>query len=77
MVTFLDDYRKAKAAPAPALEERYGEEVLCANWNPMVTVSAMFSCQHPHDLSPWLPDDFASVDVDAFLDRVHILASRV
>jgi len=77
MVIYLDDYWMAKVARSAAPEERYGEELMCANWNPMVSVSAMFSYPHPHDLSPRLPDDFESVDVAAFLDRVYILASQV
>ena len=77
MVIYLDDYRKAKATRSATLEERYGEELMCANWNPMISVSAVSSYQHPHDLSPRLPDDFESVDVDAFLDRVYMLASQV
>jgi hypothetical protein len=75
MVIYLDDYRKAKAARAPTLEEDYGEELMCANWNPMISLSA--ESQQPHEPSPRLPDDFGSVDVEAFLDRVHVFASHV
>jgi hypothetical protein len=75
MLIYLDKYRKAKAARE--LEKRYGEELLCANWNPMVPISAIFSHQCPHNLSPHLPDDLASVDLDTFLDRVYAFASQV
>lgn len=77
MVTYLDDYRKAKAARALTLEERYGEELLCANWNPMVAIAAIFSCQRAHELSLSLPHDLASVDLDGFMERVYSLASQV
>ena len=73
----MDDYRKAKMARSATLEERYGEELMYVNWNPMVSVSAMFCYQHPHELSPRLPDDLGSVDVEAFLDRVYAFASQV
>ena len=77
MVIYLDDYRKAKAARVPTLEQRYGEELLCVNWNPTVAMSVMFSDQRPQELNPRLRDDLASVDVDAFIERVYALASQV
>lgn len=77
MVIYLDDYRKAKAQRSPTLEERYGEELMCANWNPMVSLSALSSCPQPHEPGPQLPNDFESVDVEAFLDRIHVFASHV
>jgi len=77
MVIYLDDYQKAKAARALTLEERYGEELLCANWNPVVGLSVAGWCGRPQELSPPLPHDLASIDLDAFLDRVYALASQV
>jgi hypothetical protein len=77
MVIYLDEYRKAKAARAPTLEERYGEELLCVNWNPMVAMAMTFCYQRPQELSPPLPDNLASIDVDAFVERVYALASQI
>jgi hypothetical protein len=77
MVIYLDNYQKAKAARALTLEERYGEELLCANWNPMVGLSVVCWCRRPQELNPPLPPDLASIDLDEFLDRVYAFASQV
>lgn len=77
MLIYLDDYRKVKAARTLTLEERYGEELLCVNWNPMVALSAMYSYQRPQELSPRLPDDLSSIDVDSFIRRVYALATQI
>lgn len=74
MVIDLDEYRKAKAIRAPALE-RHNEDRMCVNCGPLIAVD--FSYRPQHELSPQLPDDLAAVDRDAFLDRVYILASQI
>lgn len=76
MVIYMDDYRKAKAAPRPE-HGRYDEELLCVNWNPAIGVMAMSCYQTEQELSPQLPEDLASVDVKAFLERVYALATQV
>jgi len=76
MVIYMDDYRKTKAVPC---SERscYDEELLCVNWNPAIGVMAMSCYQTEQEFSPQLPEDFASVDVKTFLDRVYALATQV
>jgi len=76
MVIYMDDYRKTKAAPRPE-RSRYDEELLCVNWNPAIGVMAMSCYQTEQEFSPQLPEDFASVDVKTFLDRVYALATQV
>jgi hypothetical protein len=76
VVIYMDDYRKAKALKLPA-RHRYDEELMCVNWNPAIGVIAMSCYQTAQELSPELPEDLATVDVDAFLDRVYALASQI
>lgn len=76
MIIYLDDYRKAKAAKRPE-RSCYDEELLCVNWNPAIGVIAMSCYQTEQELSPQLPEDFASVDVKSFLERVYALATQV
>jgi len=76
MVIYMDDYRKAKAAPR-AEHSRYDEELLCVNWNPAIGVMAMSCYQTEQEFRPQLPEDFAGVDVKGFLDRVYALATQV
>jgi hypothetical protein len=70
-------FQKGRTARAQTLEERYGEELLWANWNPMVGLSVACWCRRPQELSPPLPHDLASIDVDAFIERVYAFASQI
>ncbi len=50
--------------------EKYGEEVLCAGWNPQVAVA----CEHPFvllDRHINLLAGLVNVDVDAFLQKMY------
>ena len=76
MVIYMEDYRKAKAAPRPQ-HGRYDEELLCVNWNPAVSVIAMSCFQTEQELSPQLPEDLPKIDAGVFLDRVYALASQI
>lgn len=77
MVIYLDQYRKAKQVKVAVLARRCDEELRCVNWSPAGAMSAIFCYRHPHQLSPHLPDDLASIDVDAFVDRIYGLASQI
>ena len=50
--------------------EQYGEEVMCAGWNPQLTLmgDSAFTQTNKHAN---LPADLASVDVDAFLKKMY------
>ena len=76
MVIYLDQYRTAEMAPATWLKNgTYGDEVMDAGWNPAVV--HMLRGAAPVVPSHDLPHDLATVDVDAFLDRVYGLASLI
>ena len=55
-----------------AMEEQYSEEIMCASWNPAVTLV----CQHP-SLAPTkrqatMPADLVTVDVELFMQQMYI-----
>ena len=75
MLIYLDECRKAKATRA-AVQDRHGKEQECINVGAVATVSAIFCFQRPAELSPELPEDLTSVDLDKVLDRIHALASQ-
>ena len=75
MVIYLDQYRKTKALKTAA-QHRHDEERMCVNWNPAFG-TLTFCYQHRHELSPRLPDDFTSVDMDAFVSRVYAFATQI
>jgi len=75
MLISLDDYRKAKAAKAPAVYDQE-EELLCVNWNPAFGVIALSCFQRPRELSPALPEDAHVVEPE-FLNRVYALATQI
>jgi uncharacterized protein with ACT and thioredoxin-like domain len=54
---------------APVSEE-YGEEVMCAGWNPQITLVAESPVAQANKHVN-LPGDLANVDVDTFLKRMY------
>ena len=78
MLIDLDSYRRARAARAAAEAEACEEaELQCVNWNPAVRLVALSCYQRPRELSPELPEDFSTVDMRAFMDRIHALATQI
>ena len=76
MVIYLDQYRTTKAVPVSALKNgTYGDEIMNANWNPALVL--MFDNAAQRAISPELPEDLTSVDVDALLRRVYALATQI
>lgn len=71
---YLDEIGRTKTAPAPTLEERYGVETLCANWNPMVAMSAAAS--EPRLERPRPAGLSDPGEIDALLERIHLYASQ-
>jgi len=76
VVIYMDDYRKAQTMNL-AVQRRYDEELLCANWHPAIRVFALSCYQNSQEFSPELPEDFSRIDADAFLSRVYALATQV
>lgn len=77
MIVYLDQYRKAKALKIAAAQQRCDEGRMCVNRNPAFRTLATFCYLHPHELSPQLPDDITSIDVDAFVNRVYALTTQI
>ena len=72
MVSYADSYELVQAESAPA--ERYGEDLLLANWNPALAVlAALNASDSVRDSTPALIE----TDLDGFLDRVYALASHI
>jgi hypothetical protein len=52
------------------VNEDYGDEVLCAGWNPQLTLAAespVAQINRHNDL----PADVAKVDIDSFLEKMY------
>ena len=80
MVIDLEQYRRARsrnATRAVTAKARCEEERMCVNWRPSRGIAAVFCYRDPHLMSPQLPDDFAAVDVEDYLDRLYTLASQI
>ena len=76
MVIYLDQYRAAKAAPMSVLKNgTYGDEIMNSNWNPAVVY--LFNDVAQGTISPELPEDLSTVDVDTFLGQVYALATQI
>ncbi|MDP2241342.1 MAG: hypothetical protein Q8K18_14430 [Burkholderiales bacterium] len=76
MVIYLDQYRKAKTISMAGMH-RHAEDRLCVNGNSSISVIAMPRDQEVNELSPQLPDDFSSVDAEAFYSRACALATQI
>lgn len=76
MILYMDDYRTAKQTAQQALDE-FAEERLCVNYDPAISLHATGFYQRAHELSPQLPPDLATANVDEFLYRAYTLASQI
>jgi len=52
------------------MTKEYGEEVMCAGWNPQLTLASE-SPVAQINRHIYLPADLASVDIDAFLKKMY------
>jgi hypothetical protein len=78
VVIDLEQYRRAKRSRAASVAaQRCEEERMCVNWTPSRGMAALFCYRDPRLMSPQLPDDFAGLDVEDFIDRLYALASQV
>ena len=78
VVIDLEQYRRLKRSRvASVLALRCEEERMCVNWTPSRGMAALFCYRDPRSMSPQLPDDFAGLDVEDFIDRLYALASQV
>lgn len=55
-----------------AMEAQYGEEIMCAGWNPTVALV----CQQPSLVSTQkqatMPADLVTADVESFLQQMYL-----
>lgn len=56
---------------AVSVDKEYGDEVMCAGWNPQLSVALQ---QHTPDLMDKhaaLPASLANVDIETFLQKIY------
>jgi hypothetical protein len=82
MLIYLDDFRKTRfgvaqreIGSATLKNGTYGAEVMNSGWNPAVLYAINTPAQST--ISPDLPHDLASIDIEAFMSRVYALATQV
>lgn len=67
--------RKGDQEPPAGLESRYDDELLSANWNPIIDLLGA-SCEKTRNETSRDPArDIAQEDPDAFLNRIYKLGS--
>ena len=67
--------RDGRKSPDSGEHSRYGEELLSANWNPVIDLLA-WSCEKTlDDVSSKGEEDMTDKDIDTFLCRVYTLGS--
>lgn len=54
-----------------AMEEQYGEEVMCANWNPAVALVSQQQFLIPTERQAIMPPDLVTADVELFLHQMY------
>ena len=70
MNTVVKNINRSDVEHAAPREQEYGEEVMCAGWNPQLVLaheSPVARINRHIDL----PADLANVDVDTFLKRMY------
>ena len=72
MLIHLNDHRKPKDTTA-SIHEAQGLRV---NWNPAFGMIALSWYQRPHELSPEMPEEAATLE-PVFVNRVRALASQI
>ena len=54
-----------------AMEAEYGEEVICAGWNPVVALVCQQPVLEPTNRRANMPADLALADAELFLQRMY------
>ena len=55
-----------------AMEEQYGEEIMCASWNPAVALVSQQQLLAPTERQATMPADLVTVDVELFLQQMYV-----
>jgi hypothetical protein len=70
MATIIKNTNECDVEHETLVIEEYGDEVLCAGWNPQLAqVGDSPVTQHNRHIN--LPADLANVDVDTFLKKMY------
>ena len=55
-----------------AMAEKYGEEIMCAGWNPAIALVSQQQLLAPTTRQTTVPADLATVDIESFLREMYI-----
>jgi len=55
-----------------AMEAQYGEEIMCAGWNPTVALVCQQQLPAPTERQTTMPVDFVTADVELFLQQMYV-----
>lgn len=67
--------RDGGEAPKVGEESRYGEELLSANWNPVIDLLTWSCGKTLDDVSRKTGNDMTESDIDTFLSRIYTLGA--
>lgn len=76
MLIYMDQYRKAQTINNAGVYH-HSVEQLCVNGNSAISMVPAQGDQGSRELSPQLPEDFSTVDIGAFYNRVYALATQI
>ena len=67
--------RDGREPPEAGEDSRYGEELLSANWNPVIDLLAWSCGKTLDDVSRKGGNDMTETDIDTFLCRIYTLGN--
>ena len=67
--------RDGREPPERGEQSRYGEELLSANWNPVIDLLAWSCGKTLDDVSRKTENDMTDSDIDTFLCRIYTLGA--
>lgn len=74
MTIYLEGYREARVVKLVTRRER---ELSRVHWNPAFRMADLARFRTPQEPDTRLPDDFCTLDMRAFVDRVRALATQI
>lgn len=55
-----------------AMEEKYGEEIMCTGWNPAIALVSQQQLLAPTTRQTAMPTDLVTVNIESFLREMYI-----
>jgi hypothetical protein len=74
MTIYMEGYREPRVVK---LVTRREKELSRAHWNPAFRMADLARFRTPQEPGPRLPNDFSTVDMRAFVERVRALATQI